>query len=118
MGNDFIPCLPFFNVREGAYQYLLEKYMEICPEFNSYLTDGEQIHFDALSIYLNKLAMEEPDILKYRSLCFCADKIVEDKVKKQCVSNVNNKTDENKNDQNSEIKTQSVSDLNIKNDEN
>ena len=66
VGNDFIPHLPFMNMRDGAYQYLLQKYVFVAPQLPSYLVSGADINFKALSIYLAELAKEEKPLLKHR----------------------------------------------------
>lgn len=70
VGNDFIPCLPFMNMRDGAFQYLLSKYMETATALPSYLVNGCNVNFDAVIVYLNHLEKEESEILKYRAECF------------------------------------------------
>ena len=70
VGNDFIPCLPFMNMRDGAFQYLLAKYVEVASVLPSYLVNGCNVNFNALIVYLRKLRHEEQEILKCRADCF------------------------------------------------
>eukprot|EP01084_Bolivina_argentea_P230631 389081_1 len=94
LGNDFIPGLPFMNVRDGAYEYLLQKYIGIATNLPSYLTNGSEINFDSVCIFLHQLAKEEANILKYRSLSFRTDHIVQQKLKESKLidtkKNINN----------------------------
>ena len=69
-GNDFIPHLPFMNMRDGAYEYLLQKYKACGPVLPSYLVDGCHIQFAALNVYLCALAEDEEDLLMFRTFGF------------------------------------------------
>mmetsp|Transcript_61626 Transcript_61626/g.98180 ORF Transcript_61626/g.98180 Transcript_61626/m.98180 type:complete len:910 (-) Transcript_61626:83-2812(-) len=70
LGNDFIPCLPFMNMRDGAFEYIMQKYMDCAPLLPSYLVNGSRVNFDALNVFISTLANEEKEVFKWRSICF------------------------------------------------
>lgn len=66
-GNDFLPCLPFMNMRDGAFEYLLQKYIEIFPTLDDYITNGANINFKSLNKYFRILSIDEKCILEQRA---------------------------------------------------
>ncbi|ETO35806.1 hypothetical protein RFI_01256, partial [Reticulomyxa filosa] len=72
VGNDFIPNLPFINMRfvYGAHEYLMNVYRDICHQLPNYLCDGRQINFDSLQLFFRVLATQQEQLLHTRSKCF------------------------------------------------
>ena len=72
VGNDFIPTVQFLNMRDGAYEYLLQN-SKICVQntiMTDYLTNGAIVNFIQLAKYFKHLTKYEKTMLKLRSNCF------------------------------------------------
>lgn len=64
VGNDFMPKLPGFKIREGGIDCLLFIYKRVLPFMNGYLTNVGDINLNRLDIYLHELAKVEQVFLK------------------------------------------------------
>jgi len=70
VGNDFVPNLPFMNMRDGALEFLLNEYVTIASKLPDYITNGSEINMEALQCFFHKLCETEASILVKRYQCF------------------------------------------------
>jgi 5'-3' exonuclease len=56
LGNDFMPHFPSINIRTGGIQKLLNAYKETIGKSNAVLTDGTNIHWKQLRLFIGYLS--------------------------------------------------------------
>eukprot|EP01079_Euglenida_sp_SAG-EU17-18_P011576 gene11576-2106_t len=61
VGNDFLPHLPSLEIREGALDELIQRYRDVMPELDGYLTVNGNIN-----MVLSSIVAEEEDVFKAR----------------------------------------------------
>jgi 5'-3' exoribonuclease 1 len=64
LGNDFMPHFPSINIRTGGVQKLLNAYKETIGKTNAVLTDGTNIHWKQLRLFIGYLVNLEEFYLK------------------------------------------------------
>ena len=64
VGNDFLPHLPTFKIREGGIDALLLLYKHILPELEGYIAKNGKLNLYRVEILLKKLAKLEDEFLK------------------------------------------------------
>ncbi len=64
LGNDFMPHFPSLNIRSSGIHVLKSIYNNFISKKNKNLTDGNEIFWENVSIFINALAENEYDRLK------------------------------------------------------
>lgn len=64
VGNDFLPHLPSFRIRNGAIDLILSIYKSFLPYMNGYLTNDCKLNMENINFLLKKLALVEEDLDK------------------------------------------------------
>jgi len=64
LGNDFLPHFPSTNIRTGGVDKLLNAYKKTISGSNNYLTDGKQIFWKNVRIFIKFLADNEEEFFK------------------------------------------------------
>lgn len=65
VGNDFIPRLPTFEIREGGIDYMIQLYKQKWPQVG-YLSRNGVIFWKALNEYLQDFPSYETEVLRKR----------------------------------------------------
>jgi 5'-3' exoribonuclease 2 len=66
VGNDFLPSLPSFEIRENVIDNLVNIYITYAPTFNDYLTENGILNKKLLEIILREFSKNENEIFKNR----------------------------------------------------
>tara|TARA_Y100000591_G_C21853114_1_gene712999 strand:- start:4260 stop:5900 length:1641 start_codon:yes stop_codon:yes gene_type:complete len=64
IGNDFLPHLLAFNLRENGLNILLDTYVELYVIYEQNLVNSKSINWDFLKVYFNELKNVEGDLLQ------------------------------------------------------
>lgn len=64
IGNDFLPHLLAFNLRENGLNILLDTYVELYVIYEQNLVNKKSINWDFLKVYFNELKNMEGDLLQ------------------------------------------------------
>ena len=62
VGNDFLPHLPSFKIRNGAIDLILMIYKNFLPKMRGYLTKGTDLNMENVSFLLQKLSLVEEEL--------------------------------------------------------
>ena len=70
LGNDFLPHIPSLNIHNSGIEHLLSNYVKTLTELYLssnkilYLLDNLNINYDFFKLFIDKLAINEEDLLK------------------------------------------------------
>ena len=64
VGNDFLPHLPAFKIREGALDSIFAIYKYFLPSFGDYLTANGSINFEKVNMLFSILGNIEKDFFR------------------------------------------------------
>lgn len=68
IGNDFIPHLPGFHLKDGVSDLLIQIYGKVLPNIGGYINEGGCINLKRLNVFLSKLGeYEEQQFLSKQS---------------------------------------------------
>ena len=73
VGNDFLPNLPAFKIREGALDSIYAIYKAFLPSFGDYLTCAGEINFEKVNLLFKQLALIEEDFFRVTQLSLIRD---------------------------------------------
>eukprot|EP00495_Collosphaeridae_sp_1-RS-2012_P007837 TRINITY_DN7618_c0_g1_i1.p1 TRINITY_DN7618_c0_g1~~TRINITY_DN7618_c0_g1_i1.p1 ORF type:complete len:205 (+),score=26.29 TRINITY_DN7618_c0_g1_i1:45-659(+) len=62
-GNDFLPHLPYLDIRYGAVDYLLTVYYRAVRKFSDYLVKDGRVQMDPFKVYLKAFSRIERELI-------------------------------------------------------
>jgi 5'-3' exonuclease len=62
VGNDFLPHLPSFRIRNGAIDLILSIYKGFLPQMNGYLTKDCKLNMENINFLLKKISLVEEEL--------------------------------------------------------
>ena len=66
VGNDFLPHIPNLSIRDGGIDALLCIYEFNLTETDNYLTNNGELDLKQLAKFLEKMAIVEEELMKFR----------------------------------------------------
>eukprot|EP01059_Diplonema_ambulator_P025586 TRINITY_DN4266_c1_g1_i1.p1 TRINITY_DN4266_c1_g1~~TRINITY_DN4266_c1_g1_i1.p1 ORF type:complete len:922 (+),score=164.52 TRINITY_DN4266_c1_g1_i1:72-2837(+) len=66
-GNDFLPCLPSLEIREGGLDILIDFYSYHLEDLGGYITDHGEVNMQRLATLLEVIGNKEDTIFKVRA---------------------------------------------------
>jgi len=71
IGNDFLPNLPYLEIKEGAMEVMLTGYKHILPQMDDYITFKGTINWERVRLFIRQVIIpHEQQVLKEFEICF------------------------------------------------